>query len=394
MPPWHLSSSLRCIPTVPNRVFIDARLSVRRLRRLAAVGVLLAAGLPIVADADEQALNRLRQQIQGIESELAQTRDARQGADRRLRDIERDIDAGHRKMRQLAADIANARAELARLKRAQAAAQRRANEQANELAGQLRVIYMAGPVARLTLALNQDDPARAARLLEYHRYLAGAREVAWRKAATASATAAALQADVQRILTKLTALQQAQAQAQKSLQRAAANQRRVVAELHTALRDKDSRLERLRRDERDLGRLLKGLAAPAREFAPDSAPATFAKARGRLPWPVRAGRPRSQWRGAFVPAPAGTAVRAVHAGRVIYADWLRGLGLLLILDHGGGYMTLYGHQQSLSRQVGDAVQAGDTLGTAGTSGGALQPGVYFEIRQDGSARNPLEWCRG
>lgn len=368
--------------------FIDS------LRRFAVIGVLAAAGLPIVAGADEQALNRLRQQIQHIESELAQTRDARLGADRRLRDIERDIDAGYRKTRELTADIANARAELARLARAQAAAQTRADQQANELATQLRAIYMAGPVDRLKLALNQADPVRAARLLGYHRYLAGAREVAWRKAAAASATVTALQADVRRSLTKLSALQEAQVAAQSRLRRAAADQRRVVAELRTALQDKDSRLERLRRDERDLTRLLKGLAAPAQEFAPGSAPATFAKARGRLPWPVRAGRPRSHWRGAFVPAPEGTVVRAVHAGRVIYADWLRGLGLLLILDHGGGYMTLYGHQQSLSRQVGDAVHAGDTLGTAGTSGGALQPGVYFEIRQDGSARNPLEWCRG
>ena len=367
---------------------------IRSLRRLAVIGMLSAAGLPIIADADEQALNRLRQQIQHIESELAQTRDARHSADRRLRDIERDIDAAHRKMRTISADIAKARAELARLTRAQAAAQTRADQQANELVAQLRAIYMAGPVDHLKLALNQDDPARAARLRGYHRYLARARESARRKAATASTAATALQTDVRRGLIKLTELQQTQAAAQSRLLQAAADQRRVVAELHTALQDKDARLERLRRDERDLGRLLEGLAAPAREFVPGPAPATFAKARGRLPWPVRSGRPRSHWRGAFVPAPAGTAVRAVHAGRVIYADWLRGLGLLLILDHGGGYMTLYGHQQSLSRQVGDWVRAGDTLGTAGTSGGAAQPGVYFEIRQDGSARNPLEWCRG
>lgn len=385
---------LRRLLAVPSGALIDILSVGRRFRRLTAVGALLAAGLPAVAGADEQALNRLRQQIQRVEAELVQTRDARQGADRRLRDIERDINAGHRKMRALAADIAGARSELARLTRAQAAARARADLHANDLAAQLRAIYMAGPVDHLKLALNQDDAGRAARLLGYHRYLAGAREAAWRKAAAASTAATALQTDVRRTVAKLTELQQAQAAAQGALHQAAAAQRRVVAELHTALQDKDSRLARLRRDERDLGRLLQGLAAPARAFAPGPPPATFAKARGRLPWPVRSGRPRSHWRGAFVPAPAGTPVRAVHAGRVIYADWLRGLGLLLILDHGGGYMTLYGHQQSLSRQVGDAVQAGDTVGTAGTSGGALQPGVYFEIRQDGSARNPLEWCRG
>ena len=367
---------------------------MRLPRRLAVLGVLLVAVLPAVVGADEQALKRLRQQIANIEAELAQTQDARQSADRRLRDIERDIDAGYRKSRRLAADISAARAELTRLTQAQAVAQRRADEHTDELAAQLRAVYMAGPVDHLKLALNQDDPTRTARLLAYHRYLARAREVAWHKAAAASAAATALQADVRRSLERLAALQAAARAVQLSLQQAADNQRRVVAELRTALHDKDSRLERLRRDERDLARLLAGLAAPARAFAPAPAPQAFAKARGRLPWPVRAGRPRSHWRGVFVPASAGATVRAVHGGRVVYADWLRGLGLLLILDHGGGYMTLYGHQQSLSRQVGDVVEAGDSLGIVGTSGGAAQSGVYFEIRQDGATRNPLEWCRG
>lgn len=367
---------------------------MRRIRRLAAIGALLGAGLPLLAGADEQALNRLRQQIERIEAELAQTQDARQSADRRLRDIERDIDAAHRKSRQLAAEINGARAELARLTRAQAAAQRRADAHAEELTAQLRAVYMTGPVDHLKLALNQDDPARAARLLVYHRYLAGAREVAWRNAAAASAAATALQADVRRSLNRLTELQRAERAVQASLQHAVARQRRVVTELRAALQDKDSRLRRLRQDERDLARLFEGLAAPARAFAPAPTPKGFATARGRLPWPVRAGRPRSHWRGVFVPAPAGATVRAVHGGRVVYADWLRGLGLLLILDHGGGYMTLYGHQQSLGRQVGDLVEAGDSLGIVGTSGGAPQPGVYFEIRQDGATRNPLEWCRG
>lgn len=394
-----------------GRVVLCARLRIAGRRILAALepvaihGFLLArrrcAGLtllfalmPAAVGADEQALKRLRDQIQRVEADLAQTQDARASADRRLRDIEREIDAAHRQARQLAQDIGTTRSELARLARARAVATARADEKANELAAQIRAVYMAGPVDYLRLALNQDDPTRAARLLAYHRYLARAREGALRKAEAASTAVAALEADVRRNLDRRTELQRAQAKVQGGLREAAERQRRLVAELRVALQNKDVRLERLRRNEQDLARLLQGIAAPARALSPVPLPASFAKARGRLTWPIRPARPRSQWRGVFLPAPAGTAVRAVHAGRVVYADWLRGLGLLLILDHGGGYMTLYGHQQSLTRQVGDAVRAGDSLGTAGTSGGAEEAGVYFEVRQDGSARNPLEWCRG
>ncbi|MBF3202084.1 murein hydrolase activator EnvC family protein, partial [Pseudomonas aeruginosa] len=103
--------------------------------------------------------------------------------------------------------------------------------------------------------------------------------------------------------------------------------------------------------------------------------------------------PRAKWDGVLISASAGSTVRAVHGGRVVFADWLRGAGLLVILDHGGGYLSLYGHNQSLLKDAGDTVKAGDPIATVGTSGGQSSPAVYFAIRHQGRPADPTTWCR-
>src|SRR5690606_28607021 len=130
---------------------------------------------------------------------------------------------------------------------------------------------------------------------------------------------------------------------------------------------------------------------------------SFREARGQLPWPVagkpvnRFGSPRGnsslRWQGINIVASEGTTVRAVHGGRVIFADWLRGSGLLLIVDHGGGFMSLYAHNQTLLRNVGDTVRAGEPIATVGSSGGQPQAALYFEIRREGVPTDPAQWCR-
>jgi len=130
----------------------------------------------------------------------------------------------------------------------------------------------------------------------------------------------------------------------------------------------------------------------------------FGEARGKLPWPVdgrllarfgetRGDDARTKWDGVMISAPAGTQVRAVHGGRVVFADWLRGAGLLVILDHGNGYLSLYGHNQSLLKDAGDIVKAGEAISTVGSSGGQDTPALYFAIRQQGRPSDPAQWCR-
>ncbi len=131
----------------------------------------------------------------------------------------------------------------------------------------------------------------------------------------------------------------------------------------------------------------------------------FSASRGKLPWPVngrllarfgdaRGGDSRAKWDGVMISANPGTQVRAVHVGRVVFADWLRGAGLLVILDHGNGYLSLYGHNQSLLKSAGDVVKAGEAISTVGDSGGQEAAGLYFAIRQQGRPSDPSQWCRG
>ena len=130
----------------------------------------------------------------------------------------------------------------------------------------------------------------------------------------------------------------------------------------------------------------------------------FKSAKGKMPWPVsgkpsnRFGKSRNEgkmrWQGITIPAKEGTTVKAIHHGRVVYSDWLRGSGLLLIIDHGDGYMSLYAHNQSLLREVGEWVSAGTPISTVGDSGGLDRAALYFEIRHQGKPTNPASWCRG
>jgi septal ring factor EnvC (AmiA/AmiB activator) len=131
----------------------------------------------------------------------------------------------------------------------------------------------------------------------------------------------------------------------------------------------------------------------------------FSAAKGKLPWPVdgrllarfgetRGDDARTKWDGVMISASAGSTVRAVHGGRVVFADWLRGAGLLVILDHGNGYLSLYGHNQTLLKGAGDVVKAGEAISTVGTSGGQDTPALYFAIRQQGRPADPEQWCRG
>ncbi|WP_213875661.1 murein hydrolase activator EnvC [Pseudomonas sp. dw_358] len=131
----------------------------------------------------------------------------------------------------------------------------------------------------------------------------------------------------------------------------------------------------------------------------------FSEARGKLPWPVdgrllarfgetRGDDERTKWDGVMIGASAGSAVHAIHGGRVVFADWLRGAGLLVILDHGNGYLSLYGHNQTLLKSAGDVVKAGETISTVGTSGGQETPALYFAIRQQGKPTDPAQWCHG
>lgn len=270
------------------------------------------------------------------------------------------------------------------------------------LVRQIRSAHAMGRQERLKLILNQEDPPKIGRLLAYYNYFSKER-VAQIKAFRELLEA--LQLSEQELLTgteSLIRLQNDEEVEAKSLKASRKARKSLLAKLDKDYRNRNSELIQLKNDERQLQRLIKSVQKAARDvpFEPGTKK-SFARLRGRLPWPVRgklverfgSRTPSGRLNGVLIRAKDGEPVRAVSDGRVVYADWLVRYGLLLIVDHGKGYMTLYAFNQSLFKSVGDTVRSGDQIATVGRSGGRSVPALYFEVRKNGKPANPMKWCK-
>lgn len=378
-----------------------------RWRGYLCTGIALASlCVPHVARGDDEDLARLRARIAQVQQRLEQTREERDEVREGLRDVERDIGA-------ISHDLKLLRERLSAVERARTALERRQQQQRTRLQVQqrqwrehIRAAYIArgGETSAIKILLNHDNPATLQRMWVYHGYIARART---QNISALRAAAQELNAGHAQLLERTRELRDLlarQAREKTALQQLLTRRRTLLTELNRRIESHSVRLDRLRRDEQRLTRLVEevGRTVAAVPF-PSGRGMRFAQAKGRLPLPLagtlqaRFGAPRLgtevKWQGIFLAAPAGADVKAIFPGRVAYADWLRGFGLLLIVEHDDGYMSLYGHGQSLYKKVGDAVAAGEVIGSAGQTGGFSAPGLYFEIRHRGQPRNPLEWCR-
>jgi len=259
---------------------------------------------------------------------------------------------------------------------------------------------MTGREEQIKLLLNQSDPAKAARTMAYYGYFSRARAERITNLNERIAHLDLLKERIAAEAERLKAIEQDNAREVRALADARARRAKTLAQIQSKLNTRSAELAKLEREARALEKLVEELRRAIEEF-PDLADLPFNRARGKLPWPVkgkllarfgqlRAGGPL-KWQGILIAAPRGTQVRALYPGRVVYADWLPGLGLLIVLDHGSGYMSLYGHNEQLYRRVGDRVDAGDVLGAVGDAAGVGQPALYLEIRRGREAVDPLPW---
>ncbi len=371
------------------------------------LALLLPAGAVIGAgQGDQQAdqqLKKLRQRIDDLQQQIHRNRGERDQLSEQLQEAEEKIGRLARQLRVLNGRIGRQHKNLAAL-RAQEMTQAKALKEQRELLGrQLRAAYATGREERIKLMLNQQDPATLSRVLTYYDYLNRARarrlESINRHLHELAQTRAKLaeeEAQLNEMVTRYDGEKQI-------LERAQQARRSVLAALAAELSNQGSELKRLKNDEQRLQALLQGLQEALADI-PERTPGleSFARSKGRLPWPasgrlsVTYGTPKAgqlRWDGVMISAPEGREVKAVHRGRVAFADWLRGFGLLMIIDHGDGYMSLYGHNQSLFKEAGDWVEQGETIGLVGRSGGQSRSGVYFGIRRKGKPINPARWCR-
>lgn len=369
-----------------------------RLLFALAVGWASAGAAAQSAERDLEAvakrLNALDSWIDDAGKRLAAAQRQVAGADRRIAESEqaiRDLDA---RIRQGGAVLAQLRGDGRQLREQR-------ERQARHLAEHLRAAWRISAGDVLKQLLNDEDPVLVERMVRYHGYLAEARARAMRALRDTTAAAVDNRAEQERAQRDLQAARGVAAKEHATQLAQRADQQRSVAKLRAELTNRGRERQRLAADQERLRQLVAELGQRA---APSAVPRpAVARAAGGLAWPVqgnlkrrfgqaRAGG-RMRWQGIYIQAALGARVHSVSGGEVVFADWLRGFGMLIIVDHGGGRMSLYGHADSLFKRVGERVEAGEVIAAAGRSGGQDEAGLYLEVRQDGEPVDPLRWLR-
>jgi len=382
-----------------------------RLLVLAAITAnFLVASQYAVAAADQAKakaaeLSKLRQQIRGLREKL--DRDySRQGKLRiELRSTERSIGRIARSLKKLADELKVQTKNLHILERKRKAQLVDVRAQREALTEQLRATYAMGRQGYLKMVLSQQNPADFGRSLAYYRYFNLARSKRIKAIEQSLDDLEKMRVAAETKTEELQKLYSNHEQQKKVLEETYRRRKRLLAKLSSEIRTKEQRLNALLEDERQLNQLLQNLQDALADIPPDvSGHKSFAVLKGKLRWPVNGrlkasyGSARNvgsmKWHGVLIEAQPGDDVRAISHGRVAFADWLRGFGLLIIVDHGDGYMSLYGHNQTLYKEVGDWVEAGEVIAGVGMSGGHQSSALYFEIRHNGKPTNPANWCRG
>jgi len=386
-------------------------MSARRPSRFTALACLVLVLAATGATAGDKVAAK-QQQLDALKSRLAKVQAAREEDLQRrnklqtgLRQSERGIAKLSRQVADLDRQMAPAEAKLADLKRQQTAHQTALDAQKATLATQMQAAFMEGRDSQLKLLLDAQDPATVGRLFAYYDYMNRARAARIVSVRSEITAIAALGAQISGQIADLKTLRDDRGQTLTELQQQDASRRQLIAEIDSSIKSRDAEIGRLKRDQQALQALVDDLRQALSDIpAGLERGKRFSALRGKLLWPVPGrvlssyGQPRAgghmRWEGDLIAAPAGTPVRAVSYGRVVYADWMPHFGLLVILDHGNGYLSIYAHNQNIARQVGDWVQAGETIATLGDSGGQEQPALYFELRHGKDTLDPRRWCRG
>jgi len=384
-----------------------------RGRVLLIAATLCAAGAATAATAPpKEELSQLRGRIEAMQKRLAAAEGVRSEAADGLRDSERAISESNRSLRDLAAKQRAIQARLIDLQQQETRAGNDIESQQRLLARQLYQQYIGNQPDAVKLLLNREDPNRIARDLHYLTYLARMRAEQIRSLRASIRQLDNLEAETKQQSEALAAVQTEQQAQREKIEHEKQTRRDVLQKVARQIESQRHEISKLKRDEQRLARLVEQISqmiarsraeTPRNDRLPDSSTdgSAFAELKGKLGLPVRGelkgrfGSPRADgglsWKGVFIASQPNQEVRAIAAGRVVFADWLRGFGNLLIIDHGGGYMSLYGNNESLFKQVGQATRGGETIAAVGNSGGNTDYGLYFEMRHQGKAFDPLSW---
>ena len=353
----------------------------------------------------KQQLKKLRAQMGELRLKIERKQQEKDFATKFLKDIEVRIGERAYILRKIKRHLRKENRALKKLKQQQQRTRNKLASQRNILSQQIKAAYMIGQQEYLKLLLNQENPAAIGRTLTYYDYFHKARSHHIDEAIITIKKLDQLTAQVKIKTRELKVSRKQQLIEKQKLEDDFIARSSIVKEMEKDIAKQGNRLKILVADEKLLQQLLKEIRniMPSRLSEIDKRE-TFAKRRGRLKWPVKGqvkrlfGKSRKaanlKWNGVLIPSAEGNNVRAISHGRVAYADWLRGYGMLVIIDHGDGYMSLYGYNQALYKEPGDWVEEGEVIATVGRSGGQLKSALYFEVRVKGQPSNPTKWCRG
>ncbi len=375
--------------------------------------ICLVAGINSTQAVQQEELDNLRKHISVLQKELEKTSESQSEATDELRESERAISNSKRKLAELSLQRRAADHTLGRLRQQAQQLERDIQSQQAMLSKLLYQQYLGGKQEYFKLLLNNHDPDQAARGMRYYEYIARGRSTWLNMLRVNLAQLNEVVQQTQQKSGEIAALQEEENAQQKILEKDKLARQQVISQFAQQLKQQRHEIGRLQRDENRLSQLVaklskiltrqKGKGVFNNDKLPDNRfdGKPFEQLKGKLTLPVMgevvntfgSARPDSTvlWRGLLLRAASGQPVKSVAAGRVVFADWLRGFGNLLIIDHGKGYMSLYGNNETLYKQVGDVLRGGDTVAAVGNSGGNEDSGVYFELRHRGEPLDPIKW---
>lgn len=386
-----------------HRLASDRLLALRIPIWSVLLAVIIYLGLSLSASADnhqQKELKQLKTSISSLEKKLRNQRKEKNTLQQNLEAIERDISNLNKKNRNIGKKIKAHESNLSLLKSKKNNLEERIENQRSTIAKQIQAAYKTGNEEPVKLLLNQENPEQLSRILKYYDYLLEARS---KKIDQFTADIESLKITLSKIQSIKESLTDSRKELEKDQQKLANNlskRKNTLNKLSQSLQSNNQQLNQYKKQRDELETVLETVEKAAKAIAPAQDYPSFALSKGKLNWPVRGklkasfGSKRSEylrWQGWLISAKEGTNIQSVHHGRVVFSDYLRGFGLLVIVDHGDAYMTLYAHNKELLRETGDWVQSGEIVARAGNTGGLTHTALYFEVRENGKPVNPRIW---
>ena len=351
-------------------------------------------------ESQQKELDSLKRSISTLERQLEDRGKQRNSLQSALKKVELESSKINRNIRRLRNKINNLEKQLKTLNKKEKDLQQNIRAQSDAISEQITAAHQLGDQEPIKLLLNQEDPQQLARVLKYYDYFLKARADKIQRYKKDIDDLTETMAEINRQKLALDQSKKALEADKKTLSNRVKSRKKTLDKLQSSLRTDKKKLSKLQDERNKLEEIIETVKKAAAKLALPSNYESFVSRKGKLKWPLKGrvahsfGSKRSgtlRWQGWLISASAGDAVKTVHHGRVVFSNYLRGFGLLVIVDHGDGYMTLYAHNQELLRETGDWVQSNEVISRAGDTGGLNKPALYFEIRKQGNPADPKVW---